>query len=66
MIGGLSVGTWFEMYWGTHEPTGMGTIRMREWLEPGGFGDQPTLAIDAMGMVEEAIMKQAERDRQSG
>jgi hypothetical protein len=60
MLGGLSVAAWFELFWNTHEPTGLGGVRRTEWPEPGGVGDQPHVAVVALTTVLSAVTKEAE------
>ncbi len=60
MLGGLSVGQWFELFDETHAPNGMGALVRIEWPEPGGLAEQPAVVPLAMAMVAEARLREAE------
>lgn len=61
MVGGLSVGQWFELFDDTHVPNGMGAWVRIEWPEPGGYAEQPAVVPLAMSLVAEARTKEAQR-----
>ena len=60
MLGGLKVGTWFNIFYDTHCAIGMGGLVRVEWPEPGGYADQPAVVVTALSEVRQAVMKEAQ------
>lgn len=63
LFGGHTVATWFDVFWGTHEPDGMGGVRRIEWPDGGGFLEQAAVTVTLMGLVRDEVIKQAEVER---
>jgi hypothetical protein len=62
MIGGISVQVWFELFYDTHSPNGMGGFIRTEWPEPGGFAEQPALVSAVFATVQEVLAEVMERN----
>lgn len=62
MVGGISVGGWFQLFTDTHSPNGMGGFTRIEWPEPGGLADQPALVPEVLHIVQDEILEAARRN----
>lgn len=57
MIGGWSVGDWFQVFTDTHTPNGMGGLLREEWPDGRTYIEQPAVVLTALGLVKHALME---------